>query len=99
MLAYVHQVAIAGSLAGKGGTAGAQGDRNILLPARAEDGGHVFSRAGLNDCLGGVQVVRGIGGMCHAVNDLGLYLHPITSRKFFHINDAGSHVPQPAFPK
>ena len=99
VLAHIHQVAIAGSLAGKGGTAGAQGYRNILLSARTEDGGHVLGGASLDDCLGGVQVVRGIGGMCHAVNDLGLYLHPITSRKFFHINDAGSHVPQPAFPE
>ena len=99
VLAHVHQVTIARGLAGKGRAARAQGYRNILLSARTEDGGHVLSRAGFDDCLGGVQVMRGIGGMCHAVNDLGFYLHPVAVRKFFHINDAGSHVPQPAFPE
>ena len=99
VLAHVHQVTIARGLAGKGRAARAQGYRNILLSARTEDGGHVLGGASLDDCLGGVQVVRGIGGMRHAVNNLGFYLHPVAVRKFFHINDTGSHVPQPAFPE
>ena len=77
MLAHIHQVALAGGLAGQGGAARAQGHRNTLLPPRFEYGGHVFCRARFNHGLRGVEVVRGIGSIGHPVDDAGLYLRPI----------------------